>query len=202
MRTLSGLLAAAYPFLVFAGLRWLEPRVVALLLAATLLVRAALRARRPSRETLRRLIVPGVLVGSVLALALVANDERFLMFVPVLVNLALLAAFGRTLVNGPPIVETFARLQHEGLSPAELRHCRRVTWIWSAFFALNAAVVCALAAAGALWWWTVYTGGVAYALMGLLFGGEFVYRSWRFRRYEGTLAEPLFRWIFPREGAG
>ncbi len=41
MKILNGLLAAAYPFLIFAGLHWLEPRAVAALLGLTVLARAA-----------------------------------------------------------------------------------------------------------------------------------------------------------------
>lgn len=199
MKILNGLLAVVYPFLIFAGVRWLEPRTVAALFAGMVLLRAAIRWRRPTREEWGRLLAPALLVGVVLGLTLASNDARFLLFVPVLVNLALLLAFARTLVNGPPLVETFARMQHSDLTTAERRHCRNVTWIWCAFFVFNATVACWLALSGRLWWWTVYTGGVAYVPMGLLLAGEFVYRSWRFRRYEGSLVEPLFRRIFPRD---
>jgi uncharacterized membrane protein len=199
LKVLSGLLAAVYPFLIFAGLRWLEPRSVAALLGVTVLLRAAIRWRRPSQAEWRRLLAPALLVGAVLGLTLASNDARFLLFVPVLVNLALLLAFARTLRNGPPLVETFARMQHSDLTAAELRHCRNVTGIWCVFFVGNAAVAFWLAIAAELWWWTLYTGVVAYLLMAMLFAAEFVYRSWRFRRYEGSLVEPLFRRIFPRD---
>jgi uncharacterized membrane protein len=191
------MLTVAYPFLVLAGLHWFEPRSVAVLLGSALVARAVWRRPRPSVETMGQLLTPALWVGAVLALTLASNDPRFLMFVPVLVSLALLAAFARSLVRGPPLVEAFARMQHSDLTAAELRHCRNVTWTWCVFLVFNAAIAFALAITSELWWWTLYTGGIAYALMGCLFAGEFVYRAWRFRRYQGSAFEPLFRRIFP-----
>jgi len=102
----SGLLAAMYPLLIFVGLRWLEPRWMAAAIGATVAIRAALRWRRPSPAELRRLVAPVLLVAGVLGTAFVANDARTLLFVPVLVNAALLLAFVRTLSRGTPMVET------------------------------------------------------------------------------------------------
>jgi len=149
MRWVRGGLAVAYPFLILAGLRWLEPRAVALL------------------------------------------------YVPALVNLVLLFVFGRTLVRGPSFMESIARLRERDLSPAQVAHCRTFTGVWCAFFAANAAVGAALAVRGDLWPWTIYTGFVAYLLMGLLFAFEWLVRSWRFHDFRGPLVDPLLRRLFP-----
>jgi uncharacterized membrane protein len=198
MKVLRGLLAVGYPFLVFGGLRVAEPRWVALGLGALFGLRAVTRWRRPTADELLRLLWPALLVGSVLAATLLTNDRRLLLLVPVLVNVALLVAFGRTLAGGPTLVETFARLQVPDLPEAEVRYCRSVTRVWCVFFAANAAVSLWLALAGDVWLWTLYTGFVAYLLIGLLFSIEFVIRARRFGRYEGTLLEPLFRRLFPQ----
>jgi len=152
MRLLRGLLAVAYPFVIVAGIRWLEPRW----------------------------------------------DARALLLVPVLVNGALLFAFGRTLRRGPSLVETLARLQEPDLSAAQERHCRTVTAVWCGFFAANAAVCTALALLADLWLWTLYTGVISYLLMGLLFGAEFLVRSWRFHNLRFAPVEPLLRRLFPQ----
>jgi uncharacterized membrane protein len=197
MKLLRGLLAVAYPFLIYAGLRWLEPRSVALLLGGAVALRAVLNWHRPSAQELRRLAVPGLLVAAVLVLTLALNDARALLFVPVLANGALLVAFGRTL-RGPSLVETFARLREPELSDAQIRYCRTVTGVWCVFFAANAAVCLWLALVADLWLWTLYTGLVSYLLVGAVFAVEFVVRSWRFRNYQGTLVEPIFRRLFPQ----
>jgi uncharacterized membrane protein len=200
MRILRGLLVVAYPLIVYAGLRALTPRQLALGLAAVFVLRAATRWRRPRASEWRQLGVPGLLLGAVLAASAVWNEARFLLLVPVGVNLALLIAFGRTLLGpGPPLVETFARLQVEELSEREVVYCRSVTRVWCVFFLANAGASLWLALRGDPELWALYTGGVAYALVGLLFSIEFVVRSKRFGRYEGTLVEPLFRRLFPRD---
>jgi len=198
MKFLRGLAAASYPLLIFAGLHWLTPRWLALLIVGSVLLRVALRWHRPSPEELRRALAPALALAAVLVPTLLLDDARTLLFVPALVNAALLVAFGRTLQRGPSQVETFARLQHPDLSPAQVRHCRSVTLVWCGFFVVNGAIALALALSGDLWAWTLYTGAIAYAGMGLLLAGEFVVRAWRFRNYQGTLFEPLFDRLFPR----
>ncbi len=197
MRLLRALLAVAYPFVVFGGLQISEPRWVALALLALLGLRAGTRLRRPSAQELRLLLPSALLVGAVLMGALLGNDARALLFVPALMNAALLVSFAGSLVRGPSLVETFARMRVPDLPESEVRYCRAVTVVWCVFFAANGSIALALALSGSLGWWTFYNGLVAYLLAGLVFAGEFVVRSWRFGRYEGTLVEPLFRRLFP-----
>lgn len=198
MKWLRAGLFVAYPFAIYLALRWFEPRAVALSIGALVLLRSVLRSRRPTRQEVRQLLRPLLLVGGVLVLTFAWNDGRALLFVPAGVNLALLVAFGRTLRTGPPMIETFARLQHPDLTPAEVRHCRRFTRIWCGFFSVNAAICAVLALRGDLAWWTLYTGLLSYGLIGLLLAVEFVVRAWRFGRTEGSFVDPVFRRIRSR----
>jgi uncharacterized membrane protein len=186
MRWLRGLLGLAYPLLVFAALEVLEPRWIALAIAALFALRLAVARRRPSAEQARRLLAPALLGGAVVLATLLFGDPRALFLVPALVNAALLVVFGRTLFGGETLVETFARMQHPDLSPERIRHCRTVTIVWCAFFVANGCVSLWLALAGDAQLWALYTGFIAYLLMGLLFAGEFVVRSWRFPRDPAT----------------
>jgi uncharacterized membrane protein len=181
----------AYPFAIFLGLRWLEPRAIAVGIVGLLLLRAALRVRRPTRDEVQQLLWPILLAGSVLVFTFALNDERALLFVPAGVNVALLVAFGRTLRRGPPMIETFARLQHPDLTPGQVRHCRGFTRVWCVFFSANAAVCAALALHGDLALWTLYTGLLSYGFIGLLLAAEFVVRSWRFGRTQGSVVDPV-----------
>ena len=75
-------------------------------------------------------------------------------------------------------------------------------WCW--FFVANGAVSAWLAIRGSTWAWTVYSGFVAYLLIGLVFAIEFFVRACRFGRYRGTVVEPVFRRLLgtrPDEGA-
>jgi uncharacterized membrane protein len=192
MKWLRALLVVAYPFAIFLGLRWLEPREIALAIGALLVLRVLLGSRRSRRE-LRQLLWPVLLVVAVLGATLALNEGRALLFVPAGVNVALLVAFGRTLRRGPPMIETFARLQHPDLTPEEIRHCRSFTAVWCAFFFVNAAVCAALALYGGIALWTLHTGLLSYVFIGLLLAAEFIVRSWRFSRNEGSVVGRVLR---------
>jgi len=45
--------------------------------------------------------------------------------------------------------------------------------------------------------WTLYTGLLAYLLVGAVFAGELTYRAWRFRRYDGDVTDVFLRRLFP-----
>jgi len=196
---------AAYPFAVHLGLRHLDVRALALGVGALLAVRGAWLLRRAEPAERRRLLVPLAAVAAPIAAALGSRDARALLLLPALVSGALALVFARSLVRGRPIIETIARLQAGPLPPDEVRYTRTLTRIWCGFFVANAAVAGALALAGPLALWTLYTGALAYLAIGLLLAGEQVYRAWRFRRYTGSLGDPLLRRIFPpraERGAG
>jgi uncharacterized membrane protein len=201
MRLLTGLLSLAYPFLVLVGLWAFEPRTLALALAAILAVRLPFALRHARGPDLVNLGLFGGLTAGVLALAAVFDEQRFLLFVPVLVNAALLLSFARSLGHEVSMVETFARLQGHvpggALSPERRQYCRRVTAAWCLFFVLNGGVTAYLALTARVLAWTVYTGLVAYVLMGLVFAVEYVYRAWRFREYRNALTDVVLRRLFP-----
>jgi uncharacterized membrane protein len=191
------LLVLAYPFAVWGGLQVLSPRALALVMGGLLLVGGILRVRPTSRRTAMTLALTVGVIASVAASIAILNEERLFLFVPALVNAALLVAFGRTLLAGPTLVETIARLRVADLPPDAIAYCRQVTRIWCGFFLLNGAAALWLALSGRLGWWTAYTGGIAYVLMGILLVAEFTYRTWRFRAYAAAFTPPLIRAILP-----
>lgn len=194
MKALRALLAVAYPFLIFAGLAVASPRAVALLLAGVFALRGLLGlARRPSRAELRGLLAPAAPLLVLLACTAATDDARLLLALPVLVNLALLFAFARTLAAGPSFVERIARLRVPDLPAEEVAYCRSVTLVWCGFFAVNAGVALWLALRADPALWALYNGFLAYLAVGALYAGEFLVRAFRFGRYEGTPLEPLLR---------
>jgi len=175
----------AWPFVVIAGARFVGTRGTAALVVLLLLpglVRGAFGASGAGGHSL------GFAAGAaaVATAAAVLDDARFLLAWPVLVSLALLVAFVLSLRGGHSIVERFARLQVSDLSQAEVAYCRTVTVVWCVFFVLNGSLAAALAISGQREVWAVYTGAVAYALMGILFGAEYVVRKIRFPRPRGA----------------
>ena len=93
----------------------------------------------------------------------------------------MLAVFGVTLRRGAmPMIERFARLQDPELTADKQQWCRLWTWIWCSFFVVNASAAGVLAALAPMAWWVAWTTTISYALMGVLFGGEWLLRRRRF----------------------
>jgi len=197
IRVLLAVVLALYPLIVYLGLHAMSVRGLALLLVGVLALRLVRSPLRGDARALRAATVPIAAVGIILALAALFDDGRFFLFVPVMMNLALFVSFARTLVRGPSMVETFARLRHASLPPEAPGYCRRVTAVWCGFFLLNIAVIGRLALRGSVEAWAFYTGIIAYVLMGVLFTTEIAYRAWRFRHYDGAPTDLIFRRLFP-----
>lgn len=213
MSILQAALGIGYPVLVLAALSWLEPRQTALIVlglaAARLLLfkrdldaSALSGASAPSilsrtLNTARVFALPIVGMGAVLLFTVFRNDPVGLLLAPVLMNLVLLSSFGLSLWSDRPMVERFARLQVPDLPPDEVRYCRTVTKVWCGFFVVNGSICLILALRRDSAMWALYTGFISYLLIGSLFGIEYVYRHWRFRRYRGGFADRLLSSFFP-----
>jgi uncharacterized membrane protein len=199
---LQTLLLLGYPLLVYLALGFASPRLVAVFTLA--LVAARLAFASPGRTLVwARAFAPiavAFALPSLVALAL--GDAVSLLLAPALFNLAMLAVFAASFAARESVVEGLARAQVGELSPAERGYCRRVTFLWCCFFAINGAACAYVALGASRATWALYTGIVAYALMGALFAAEYVYRHWRFRRYTGAATDALLRRIFPPRGSG
>jgi uncharacterized membrane protein len=156
--------------------------VVALVSLALLALRLGLVSPAHLAAQARAFAAPGVAVLLASAATLFANDARVLMLTPALVSLALLGAFAFSFLQPETTVERLARAGGEPLPPEGVAYCRTVTGVWCGFFLVNAAISLELALAGSPRAWALYTGLVAYVLMGLLFAGEYLIRQWRFGR--------------------
>jgi uncharacterized membrane protein len=190
------LLVALYPLAVYIGLTRGSTRTVALLLLGAITLIALLRVRGQSREHLWVLLRVPLSIAAVLVLASITDDARLVLALPVVVSAVLLWHFGTSL-RGMPLVERFARMQRGTLSEAQVRYCRTVTKVWCVFFVFNGAVAGALALWAPVAWWALYTGIVAYVLIGVVGGTEYVVRKYRFREYGGGLHDRLLARLMP-----
>lgn len=193
---LHALLVALYPVAVYIGLTRGNVRAVGLGLVGLLGLTILLRVRGQRREHLWPLIRVPLSTAGVLALAAALDDARLMLALPVLVSLLLLWHFGSSLAT-TPLVERFARMQKETLSPDQRRYCRTVTVVWCIFFVVNAAIAGALALWAPVAWWAMYTGLIAYGLIGLLGTTEYLVRKYRFREYGRGLHDRLLARLMP-----
>jgi uncharacterized membrane protein len=201
MRVAIGVLQAvvllAYPLAVWFGLSRFSTRYVGLLVLVLLLPNLVRTLLRRPKQLLATIGLP-VAVAGLMLVAILFNDVRFVLAYPALVNLVLLVQFGITLREGSQsMVERFARLQVDYLSPRELAYCRIVTASWCGFFVLNGGACAAFGAFATREWWALYTGLLSYLILGLLFAVEFTIRKYLFRRFGPGLLDRFFARIFP-----
>jgi uncharacterized membrane protein len=159
-----------YPLAIWFGRGKVEPRWLAMLL----LLAAAARLPAVKVSLAARWSAGAALV--LVSFAVWANALLPLKLYPVLVNLAFLAAFAWSLASPPSMVERMARLTEPDLPPSGVAYTRTVTQVWCGFFIVNGSIALgtALWASDAVW--SLYNGVIAYALMGLLFAGEYLVR--------------------------
>lgn len=167
------LAGVAYPFWVYAMLShgqantaWIMLPLVALWLLRTIF---------PGRKQPGNRLQPALALAGCLILAL-AGSTHMLRWYPVLVSAIMLAIFGSSLLHGQSMIERMARLRHPDLPPVAVRHTRKVTQAWVAFFLCNGLIAAALALWAPWSWWTAYNGCISYILAGLLFAGEWLLR--------------------------
>ncbi|WP_066458269.1 hypothetical protein [Castellaniella caeni] len=180
----SGVVLVAWPVLVWLGITrgqmsWLAPALGLLLLVRLWCLRGAAAGASP----LRVLALPGTVGAAALVLAsLLLRQQGWLLYYPVVINGVLLALFGLSLWQGPSLVERIARLRTPDLPTAAVAYTRRVTQVWTVFFACNGAVALHSCLAGDLDWWALWNGGIAYGLMGGLMVLEYAVRRRVIRR--------------------
>lgn len=161
----------AYPFMVYWGLQHYAASQLLPLLLLLLALRWIVGNRPGERHILLAVLLAVVLVGFLF------GQQLGLKFYPALVNFGFLLMFAASLLSPPSFVERIARLRDPELPAAAISYTRRVTWAWTIFFAMNGSI----AASTALWGtdeiWMLYNGFIAYLLIGLLAGGEWLLRQ-------------------------
>jgi uncharacterized membrane protein len=162
----------AYPFLVY----FYGDRVRPAIFVAGALALAALQLTVLRSQVARLWRVP-LILSAVLTVAIMFLDQRLARDAyPVIRSLGAAAVFAWSLASPPSLIERFARLRHSELPSGAIRYCRNVTLLWAIWLTLNAAIAATLALAGDVRIWAIWTGGISYAISGILFAGEFGYR--------------------------
>lgn len=176
------ILVIAYPVIVWIGLTTLGTRAVSVLVLALVVPMLAIRLRKADRATFWSIVRVPIAILGLVVLGALTEDARFVLAMPVVINVVLLATFGETLrARQTPMIERFARLVDAELSAPKQAHCRRWTVYWCAFFALNASIALGLGLFARPFVWALYNGAIAYALMGVMFTVEYLARKSTFR---------------------
>lgn len=105
------------------------------------------------------------------------NTPTIMYWYPVLINLLMLSIFTYSLYQPQSLIEKIARLQNPKLPSHAIIYTRHVTQIWCLFFIINACISALLVVLNWYQAWAIYTGIIAYILMGILLGAEWLYRQ-------------------------
>ncbi len=164
-----------YPYLVYKGIEndmaWIAPTIISIIYL--LQAFSAITARAKIKKVL---IAISLLLGAYYLQTITAK------VLPVLIQLMLMYFFGRTLLKGkgPSLIESFVCLEFPEFPSSVSPYCRKLTMLWTGFFAMNAIMCALLAVWGSAYWWTLYNGIIIYAMMGVLSIGEYIYRHYHF----------------------
>lgn len=173
----SLLVFIAYPFVIFFGLSFFEPRIVALGLLVLLALRIDIKATVAafSKFYIFGFICLGVLLTAVCWL----NNALLLRFYPVLINFFMWIIFTISLFRPPTIIEQFARINQPDLSEKDIAYIKTLTKIWSVFLAANTLISLYTATYASLSVWSWYNGLISYLAMGCLLAGDWIFRTFR-----------------------
>ncbi len=169
-------LLLAYPLFVFFGLQYFEPRYIGVILVVALLARLLIVKVKMNVQALRSLL-PATLAGAVCSVfILISNDPLMVRANPIFINAVLLVLFTTSLFKPPSMIERLARLREPDLPEQGVQYTRKVTIVWCVFFVFNGLAAAYTTFFSSIEVWTLYNGLIAYILMGLLFGIEFLFR--------------------------
>jgi uncharacterized membrane protein len=120
--------------------------------------------------------IPLVTAATVIAVLAALDPPLAVKAYPVAVSLAALSVFAATLLYPPSLIERLARLREPDLSLAGQSYCRKVTIVWTVWLSANTIIAAGLALAASDEAWAIWTGFIAYLVMGALFAGEMAVR--------------------------
>lgn len=164
-------LSIAYPFMVYWGLTQSEIKS----LVPIIIIMFSLRWIVSESKEERRLLI-ATLLGLCIIICIYGH-EIGLKFYPVLINLSFLYLFLSSLIYPPTIIERFARIRESNLSEDAIAYTRKVTIVWSIFFLMNGTIAAITVLFTSEEIWLLYNGMIAYLLIGLLAGGEWLVRQ-------------------------
>lgn len=142
---------------------------------------AAVPALLDSRNRWQAL--PYVFIALAAFVALMSGTDFALYFPSVVFNLVFAVAFGRTLRAGEtPMIERFMHLHHsEKMHPGLVRYARQLTYMWAVCCATMALTAALLGIFTSLETWSLFANVINYAVIVVLFIGQFVVGYIRYR---------------------
>lgn len=166
-----GLVFLLYPFIVYVGLNWFEPSILALFLVSLTLIRVFFSKKKTAIPLIRIVGINAILL---LSFNVFANSTLLLKLYPVVINFSFFSVFIYSFFKPPAVITLIASVTDK-LTENAVIYTRKVTLVWCVFFMLNGFI--------ALWtvfqsdeYWALYNGIISYLLMGVIFTCEWLVR--------------------------
>lgn len=167
-----------YPFIIYFGLDQFGARAVAAIFIGTAVLRLLLLRRMHDLvSTLPHTRWVAIALIATCILVIILNSPVLLRFYPVVINIIMFSVFSLSLWYPPSIVERIARLQTPDLTLRGQSYTRKVTIVWCGFFIVNGSMALYTSVTTDIAFWAIYNGAISYAMMGVLFFGEYVIRQ-------------------------
>lgn len=161
-----------YPPMVYATRAAVSPLAFVAAALALIGLRAATLNAAEAKSWRKPLLLCALAIGCLAALDPQAAVKAY----PAALSAAAAAVFALSLLHPPSLIERIARLREPDLPYEAQAYCRGVTFVWALWLTANAAIAALLAVAGSDEAWALWTGLIAYIVMGCLFGGEILVR--------------------------
>jgi uncharacterized membrane protein len=166
------LLTFLYPALVYGLDSVLPPQAF----TGLALVLVGLRLATLRSEAMQIWRGPLISAGVLIAVLIPLDSRIAAKIYPVALSLVAAYAFGSSLWKPPSLVERIARVSEPDIPARGQAYCRIVTIIWTVWLIVNAIIAGLLALMARAEAWALWTGLLAYLIMGALFGGEMLIR--------------------------
>ncbi len=116
-----------------------------------------------------------------IATAVTFGSHSLTLYYPVLINGGLLIVWFYSWYRPPTIIERLAPSE-DVVVDKKRAYMRRLTLVWCGIFLVNLVMSLVTTLSGHLDWWLLWNGLIAYLLVGVFAGGEYIYRT-RVHRY-------------------
>lgn len=177
VRAVVVVFSLVYPFIVYFGIKFFPPGFFGLVLLLLLAMRFGVVVKEE-----RRILLPMLVVFLAYSLVTtILNSASMLLYYPALVNFSLFVTFANSLRQEEPLLLRIVRARGATISAHTPGYLYKLTAVWAFFFAINGLVsiwTSTLSMAA----WTLYNGMLSYFIVGLLIGGELLFRQFYVKR--------------------
>ncbi len=196
-RAVTSALFFVYPFVIYFLLTRFSVRIAGLFILGVLALNYGYRLLH-NPQALKLLVFQAGCVFTLVAIGIWLNRQIYLLNLPAFISAFFLIHFAFSLFHPPSVIEQYARVFQSEMTAAEIDYCRAVTRVWIGFFVLNIAVVEWLIFKDDVASWAIYSGFIAYIIMGMIFFIEFSVRKLKFRRFEDNIPDRIAKWVIEK----